>query len=82
MWVKTRQRLYTLITLDNGSMQVTISKPGGHIVCIQYGGLDNLLEASNKEKNRGYWDLEWNIPGGLLITRKVIGLKTGSLPML
>ena len=62
MWVKKRQRLHTLITLDNGSMQATIFKPGGHIVCIQYGGLDNLLEASNKEKNRGYWDLEWNIP--------------------
>lgn len=52
------------IILDNGILQVTISKPGGIVTGIQYGGLDNLLETSNKESNRGYWDLNWSTPGG------------------
>lgn len=52
------------ITLDNGIVRVTISKPAGIITGIRYGGLDNLLEILNKETNRGYWDLNWNEPGG------------------
>lgn len=52
------------IALDNGIVRVTISKPGGIITGIRYGGLDNLLEVLNKETNRGYWDLNWNEPGG------------------
>jgi rhamnogalacturonan endolyase len=41
------------IALDNGIVRVTISKPGGIITGIRYGGLDNLLEVLNKETNRG-----------------------------
>lgn len=52
------------IILNNGIVQVVISKPGGIITGIRYGGLDNLLEVLNKETNRGYWDLNWNEPGG------------------
>lgn len=52
------------IILDNGIVQVTISKPGGIVTGLRYGGLDNLFEVLNKETNRGYWDLNWNEPGG------------------
>ncbi|KAI5079956.1 hypothetical protein GOP47_0005435 [Adiantum capillus-veneris] len=52
------------IVLDNGILAVTLSKPGGLVTCLQYGGLENLLEVANRETNRGYWDLNWNEPGG------------------
>ncbi|BFI25401.1 rhamnogalacturonan endolyase [Marchantia polymorpha subsp. ruderalis] len=52
------------IILDNCILQVTLSKPGGIVTCIRYGGLDNLLEIHNKEINRGYWDLNWSEPDG------------------
>lgn len=39
--------------LDNGIVQVTLTKPGGIVTCIKYGGIDNLLETHNKETNRG-----------------------------
>lgn len=41
------------IILDNGIVQVTISKPGGIVTGLRYGGLDNLFEVLNKETNRG-----------------------------
>ncbi|XP_044511799.1 probable rhamnogalacturonate lyase B isoform X2 [Mangifera indica] len=52
------------VVLDNGILQVTLSKPGGIVTGIRYNGIDNLLEFRNKETNRGYWDLNWSPPGG------------------
>lgn len=52
------------VVLDNGILELTLSKPGGIVTRLRYGGLDNLLEVANKETNRGYWDLNWNAPGG------------------
>ncbi|CAE5957040.1 unnamed protein product [Arabidopsis arenosa] len=52
------------VVMDNGILQVTLSKPGGIITGIKYNGIDNVLEVRNKETNRGYWDLHWNEPGG------------------
>ncbi|CAH8251745.1 unnamed protein product [Arabidopsis lyrata] len=52
------------VLMDNGILQVTLSKPGGIITGIKYNGIDNVLEVRNKETNRGYWDLHWNEPGG------------------
>ncbi|KAI3915767.1 hypothetical protein MKW92_040113 [Papaver armeniacum] len=43
---------------------ITLSSPSGIITGIQYNGIDNLLEALNKEDNRGYWDLYSTHPGG------------------
>lgn len=40
--------------MDNGLLQVTISKPDGHVTRIQGYGIDNMLEVRNKETNRGY----------------------------
>ncbi|OAE28694.1 hypothetical protein AXG93_2091s1000 [Marchantia polymorpha subsp. ruderalis] len=48
------------VVMDNGYVQVTISRPGGHVTGIKYGGMDNVLESTNSETNRGYWDLNWN----------------------
>ncbi|KAL6184537.1 hypothetical protein ACLB2K_045938 [Fragaria x ananassa] len=53
------------VILDNGILQVTLSKPGGIITRIQYNGIDNLLEIQNKESDRGYWDLVWSEAGSV-----------------
>ncbi|XP_030454518.2 uncharacterized protein LOC115675872 [Syzygium oleosum] len=51
------------VVMDNGIVQVTLSKPEGIVTGIRYNGIDNLLEVLNDESNRGYWDLVWNPPG-------------------
>ncbi|OVA15246.1 Rhamnogalacturonate lyase [Macleaya cordata] len=51
------------VVLDNGIVQVTLSKPEGIVTGIRYNGVDNLLEIRNEEVNRGYWDLVWSGPG-------------------
>nr|XP_028950266.1 probable rhamnogalacturonate lyase B isoform X2 [Malus domestica] len=48
------------VMMDNGILQVTLSKPEGIVTGIRYNGIDNLLEIRNDESNRGYWDLVWN----------------------
>lgn len=40
--------------MDNGILQVYLSKPGGFVTRIQYNGIDNLLEVLNEKNNRGY----------------------------
>ncbi|GAB4839482.1 hypothetical protein Ancab_029006 [Ancistrocladus abbreviatus] len=50
------------VIMDNGILQVTISKPEGLVTGIRYNGIDNLLEQQNAEDNRGYWDLVWSDP--------------------
>ncbi|CAI9092594.1 OLC1v1027878C1 [Oldenlandia corymbosa var. corymbosa] len=52
------------VILENGLVKLTISKPQGLLTCIKYGGLDNLLDTKSSEASRGYWDLNWNLPGG------------------
>ncbi|GAA0161447.1 lyase [Lithospermum erythrorhizon] len=52
------------VVMDNGLVQVTLSKPDGIITGISYQGIDNLLEVRNKESNRGYWDVVWNAQDG------------------
>ncbi|KAJ8762543.1 hypothetical protein K2173_007982 [Erythroxylum novogranatense] len=47
------------VVLDNGILQVNISKPQGSVTGIQYHGIDNLLEILNRENDRGYWDIDW-----------------------
>ncbi|KAJ8747928.1 hypothetical protein K2173_013017 [Erythroxylum novogranatense] len=51
------------VVMDNGIVQVTMSKPEGIVTGIRYNGIDNMLEVLNDESNRGYWDLVWNAPG-------------------
>ncbi|KAF5454361.1 hypothetical protein F2P56_024033 [Juglans regia] len=52
------------VVVDNGLMQVNLSRPAGDVVGITYGGIDNLLENHNRWENRGYWDVVWKQPGG------------------
>ncbi|KAH7847021.1 hypothetical protein Vadar_020875 [Vaccinium darrowii] len=51
------------VVMDNGILQLTLSIPGGAIVGIRYGGIDNLLELNNPDLNGGFWDLNWGEPG-------------------
>ncbi|XP_050381728.1 probable rhamnogalacturonate lyase B [Argentina anserina] len=53
----------TEIRLDNGFVQLTVSRPSGDVIGIKYKGSDNLLEHKNLRNNRGYWDVAWNRPG-------------------
>ncbi|XP_019057347.1 PREDICTED: uncharacterized protein LOC109116423 isoform X2 [Tarenaya hassleriana] len=41
------------VVMDNGILQVTISKPDGMITGICYNGIKNLLETHNEESHRG-----------------------------
>lgn len=40
--------------VDNGIFQLRLTNPGGTIVGIQYGGIDNLLELNNPSLNGGF----------------------------
>ncbi|KAA8546657.1 hypothetical protein F0562_003112 [Nyssa sinensis] len=53
-------RLDHHVVMDNGIAKVTLSSPQGLVTGIQYGGIHNLL-ATNKESNRGYWDVVWSV---------------------
>ncbi|KAH9300732.1 hypothetical protein KI387_012315, partial [Taxus chinensis] len=54
------------VVLENHIVSVTLSKPQGAVVGIEYGGINNLMATLNVESHRGYWDLNWNEPGGPL----------------
>ncbi|KDP37920.1 hypothetical protein JCGZ_05359 [Jatropha curcas] len=51
------------VVIDNGIVQVTLSKPGGFVTGIKYNGVENILETKRKENDRGYWDIVWYKPG-------------------
>lgn len=40
--------------MDNGILQVTLSKPDGNVTGIKYNSIDNVLEVDDKEAHRGY----------------------------
>ncbi|KAL5578826.1 hypothetical protein UlMin_011268 [Ulmus minor] len=52
------------IILDNGIVKLTISNPQGYVTGVAYGGMDNLLNQKSNESSRGYWDINWSLPGG------------------
>ncbi|KAH7669403.1 Rhamnogalacturonate lyase protein [Dioscorea alata] len=61
------------VIIDNGILQLTLSKPGGIVTGVKYNGVDNLMEILNNEANRGYWDLVWNVPQGSGIFDVILG---------
>ena len=42
------------MVIDNGLVEVTIENPSGYLTGIKYKGLDNVLESSNHNSNKGY----------------------------
>ncbi|XP_042065102.1 probable rhamnogalacturonate lyase B isoform X2 [Salvia splendens] len=52
------------IIIDNVLVRLTIMKPQGLLTAIKYAGIDNLLDTKSNQLNRGYWDINWNLPGG------------------
>ncbi|KAG6608125.1 Transcription initiation factor IIA subunit 2, partial [Cucurbita argyrosperma subsp. sororia] len=51
------------VVMENGIIAVTISNPMGFVTGIQYHGIENLLDVTNPEDDRGYWDVVWNTAG-------------------
>lgn len=65
-----------LVTMDNGILRVTISKPDGIVTNIEFNGIKNLLEERNSLVDRGYWDVVWSpagSPGTTGIFERIIG---------
>ena len=56
------------MVVDNGVVQVSLSRPQGQITGVRYGGDgsgggQNLLQYDASQRNSGgYWDVVWNLP--------------------
>lgn len=42
------------VVIDNGFLELTLSKQDGGVTGVRYKGIGNLLELSNREFDRGY----------------------------
>ncbi|RWW45349.1 hypothetical protein BHE74_00048819 [Ensete ventricosum] len=44
------------VVLDNGLVQLTLSKPGGSITGVKYHGVDNVMEVKEEDGGGTQWD--------------------------
>ncbi|KAL7142803.1 hypothetical protein ABFS83_08G148900 [Erythranthe nasuta] len=49
------------ITIDNGFVKLTISKPQGLVTAVKYGGVENILDLKSNELNRGLRGSEYTV---------------------
>ncbi|XP_027360984.1 rhamnogalacturonate lyase B-like isoform X2 [Abrus precatorius] len=61
------------VVIGNGIVSLHLSRPEGDILGISYAGIDNVLEAKNKEGDRGYMDVVWKQPGQRDTFQRVLG---------
>ncbi|XP_028769118.1 rhamnogalacturonate lyase B-like isoform X1 [Neltuma alba] len=61
------------VVIDNGIVQLTVSKPQGYVIGISYHGIDNVLETRHALHDRGYFDVVWNEPGKNSIAQRING---------
>ncbi|KAK9133360.1 hypothetical protein Scep_012888 [Stephania cephalantha] len=55
MRVRRDRENLNMVTLDNGLVKLTISRPAeGSLTVIQYGGMDNLLDVKSSQDSRGF----------------------------
>ncbi|OVA03491.1 Rhamnogalacturonate lyase [Macleaya cordata] len=47
--------------MNNGLVEVTLSKPGGFVTRINYNGMDNVLEYRNHHENRGITGTDFRV---------------------
>ncbi|XP_047320375.1 rhamnogalacturonate lyase-like [Impatiens glandulifera] len=50
------------VVIDNGILQLTLSKPTGIVIGLRYNGIDNLIETNKSMLHGGFWDLNWSEP--------------------
>lgn len=43
----------TQVVLNNGTVEIIITKPGGYVAGVKYGGMNNVLDASYINYSRG-----------------------------
>ncbi|KAG8641067.1 hypothetical protein MANES_13G102600v8 [Manihot esculenta] len=61
------------VVIDNGIVEVTLSKPKGFVTGVKYKGINNVLDIQDSEDNRGYWDVVWYKPGRVDIFDRMEG---------
>ncbi|XXG46976.1 hypothetical protein AAC387_Pa02g1696 [Persea americana] len=62
--VTRSESMIRMVIMENGILKLTMSQPDGALTGIQYGGMKNLLDTKLTQFQRGYWDINWNLPGG------------------
>lgn len=59
------------VVIGNGVLEITISNPDGIVTKIKFNGIENLLEETNEEDNRGYIIYNYTLPSFLFVYLRI-----------